>query len=187
MDLVPDDSLLTETIDYFWPLDMIRMAGAWDITTGDPDVSVGIVDGAFDTSHPELLGDAEAGLPSRVCHYETVYPTSSLPPEETEHGTHVVGKFEAQIDFDPGPGVDEATAGDGGDIFIWMLDRSGDHLWAGTLGSDGWSDVTGVVVDVRSTVIVTGWFTGTMGFDPEGGGEAYSTDGETNSFVLALQ
>ena len=91
MDLVPDDGLLNETIDYFWPLDMIRMPGAWDITTGDPDVSVGIVDGAFDTSHPEFLGDADAGLPSRICHYETVYPTASLPTEETEHGTHVAG------------------------------------------------------------------------------------------------
>ncbi|HMQ50375.1 MAG TPA: S8 family serine peptidase [Saprospiraceae bacterium] len=39
-----------------WELDMIGAACAWDITEGNPDIKVAVIDTEFDENHPDLAG-----------------------------------------------------------------------------------------------------------------------------------
>lgn len=41
-------------------LDLINAQQAWDYTTGNPNIKLGVVDTGFDVSHPELLGTITA-------------------------------------------------------------------------------------------------------------------------------
>lgn len=47
-------SLILDKDEMGWHLDRINMAGAWEITTGMPDIIVAIIDSGIDFSHPEL-------------------------------------------------------------------------------------------------------------------------------------
>lgn len=91
-------------IDDTWGLQVIGAPFAWDVTTGDPEVVVAIVDGDFDTSHRDLAADEAEELASRVCHHESILHQSGSPfPFEDpdlliRHGTHVAGIIGARGD-----------------------------------------------------------------------------------------
>ena len=94
----------TDLVDDTWGLQTTRMFEAWDVTTGDPAIQIAIVDGDFDTSHRDLAADETAGLPSRVCHHESILHSAGSPlpfadPERLRrHGTHVAGIIGARGD-----------------------------------------------------------------------------------------
>ena len=49
---LPNDSLL----DKQWYLDKIKVFQAWEVTTGSPDIIVGVIDTGIDYRHPDLKG-----------------------------------------------------------------------------------------------------------------------------------
>lgn len=51
--LIPNDPLLVDQ----WGLRNIQAEAAWDITTGSPNVLVGVIDTGFDYTHLDLLGN----------------------------------------------------------------------------------------------------------------------------------
>lgn len=75
---VPDDYSIAFTTDY--ALDLINAIGAWQYTTGDPNVLLGITDENFDLTHEELVGKiafgGSTGLPS-VYHGTAVAVTAA--------------------------------------------------------------------------------------------------------------
>lgn len=80
------------------------------------------------------------------------------------------GRFIDTVDFDPGPGTFELTSAGGPtapDFFLQKLDSSGDFLWAKALGLITFFD-TGldITVDRAGSVYTTGWFGGTVDFNP---------------------
>ena len=44
------------TNDWLWYLDIIDAPQAWDITKGNPNIKVAIIDNGIDASHPDLIG-----------------------------------------------------------------------------------------------------------------------------------
>ena len=76
------------------------------------------------------------------------------------------GVFQGTVDFDPGAGVQNLASSGGGDIFISKLDASGNFLWAKAIG--GLADERGmnITTDAAGNVYVTGYFAGTVDFDP---------------------
>ncbi|WP_051203736.1 SBBP repeat-containing protein [Hugenholtzia roseola] len=82
---------------------------------------------------------------------------------------YTTGYFVGKVDFDPNAGTTELTAAGGSDIFIQKLDASGNLVWAKRLGSTS-SDVSnGISVDGSGNVYTTGYFRGTVDFDPNAG------------------
>jgi hypothetical protein len=56
LSLAPDDGSAFDNDGDNWHLEFIGATEAWEYTTGNEDVVVGVSEGAFDTTHDELLG-----------------------------------------------------------------------------------------------------------------------------------
>lgn len=81
---------------------------------------------------------------------------------------YTTASFNGTIDFDPGTGVTNLTAGVNGSIFIQKLDASGNFVWAKSFVLDaGWSD--SICVDTSGNVYTTGTYSLTVDFDPGSG------------------
>jgi len=71
----------------------IRAPEAWEITTGDPNIMVAILDCGVDTSHPDLINNLVAGYDF----FENdPYPDPALVGETNLHGTACAGLVAAQ-------------------------------------------------------------------------------------------
>lgn len=82
---------------------------------------------------------------------------------------YITGDFQGTVDFDPGTGVFNLTATTNHDIFVSKLDMNGNFIWAKQFtGSTAGSYNTGnkVILDGSGNVVVTGYFQGTVDFDP---------------------
>jgi len=78
---------------------------------------------------------------------------------------YTTGDFSGTVDFDPGAGVFNLSSA-GADIFVSKLDAAGNFAWAKQMG--GISDNVGfsIAVDASENVYTTGYFSGTVDFDP---------------------
>ena len=96
----------------------------------------------------------------------------------------VTGWFDGTTDFDPGSGTDEHTAKGQTDIFLSKFNSSGDYQWARTWGADITDGGYGVATDDSGSIYVTGWFNGTVDFDPgDGTDEHTSNNGLADIFL----
>lgn len=84
-----DDISLYEPSDYYWQTDRlwhltsIQADLAWDITTGDPEVKIAIIDTWFDIEHPDLAEKIEP-------HYDPYCNTPfSADCTKNNHGTMI--------------------------------------------------------------------------------------------------
>jgi len=102
---------------------------------------------------------------------------------------HVVGRFYFQggaRDFDPGPGTFFLTAGHE-DAFILKLDTNGNFIWARNFGG-GFLENRGysIVLDAAGNVYTTGYFEGTIDFDPGVGTSNLTASGDWDVFISKL-
>ena len=80
---------------------------------------------------------------------------------------YTTGVFIGTADFNPGAEAFNITASGGMDIFISKLDSLGNFLWAKTMGGTSqelWSGA--IAIDASGNFYNTGYFTGTVDFDP---------------------
>jgi subtilisin family serine protease len=80
MDLTPND---TRYADQQWWLNAIQAPAAWDISTGNPDLVVAIMDTGVATDHPEFAG--------RILGGHNFVRNNDDPYDDNGHGTHVAG------------------------------------------------------------------------------------------------
>jgi Secretion system C-terminal sorting domain/Beta-propeller repeat len=81
---------------------------------------------------------------------------------------YTTGFFSGTVDFDPGAGVVNFTAANL-DIFISKIDAAGNFVWAKQLGGPigGFGNYgLSIAIDVLGNVYTTGYFGGTVDFDP---------------------
>ncbi|MFC9710369.1 S8 family peptidase [Paenibacillus sp. NPDC056933] len=88
---VPNDILFS---DYQWNLPAIETNRGWNITKGNKDVIVAVVDTGVDLTHPDLKGKLLNG-------YNVVDPASK-PLDDVGHGTHVAGIIGAVVNNNEG-------------------------------------------------------------------------------------
>lgn len=114
---------------------------------------------------------------------------------DAQGNLYIVGNFSLSflttetIDFDPGAGVDNRTAGLGAHLFVTKFNANGSYAWTQTGSLTGLltaGDLTGIAV-AGSTVYVTGWIQG--GAVPFGTPSTNIPNTNVNTedgFVLAL-
>lgn len=101
---------------------------------------------------------------------KSVGSNSNLSPRDMYRDAagniYTVGDFWNTADFDPGPGTANLTSLGGYDIFITKFDPSGNYVWAKSLGGARYNFGYGITVDASGNVYTTGWYDGTVDFDP---------------------
>ncbi len=90
---MPNDSLYmlyNGPNNWNWHLDLIKAEQAWDVTRGDANIKVAVVDNAVWVDHPDLAGKIVA---QRDVYYATnnASPPGTGDPGDWSHGTHVAG------------------------------------------------------------------------------------------------
>ncbi len=89
------------------------------------------------------------------------------------------------VDFDPGPGQYFLTATGGSDMFVSKLNSDGEFVWAKNVGGSDSQRGLGIATDKNSNVYTTGYFRGTVDFDP-GSGTYNLTSDERDIYILKL-
>ena len=99
-----------------------------------------------------------------------------------------MGHFSEGIDFDPSDGAEIRTSAGDFDIYIQKLDRDGNLLWVRQLGGDASYGEEGIdfAVDCVGGTYTTGYFSGTMDFDPGSGIYEMSSGGKNAIFLQKL-
>lgn len=99
--------------------------------------------------------------------------------------SYITGVFTGSGDFDPDPGQQLLlTSGGGEDIFVASYDDDGNLRYAFGVGDSGVDRGLGIALDGAANAFVTGFYTGTVDFDP-GAGSSTSTSGNTGDLFLA--
>ena len=74
----------------------------------------------------------------------------------------VAGRFEGEVDFDAGPGLQTLLGAD--DAFVWKMTHAGAFAWARPIALSG-GGVSSVATDAGDNVYVAGSFTASIAFD----------------------
>jgi len=98
------------------------------------------------------------------------------------------GYFRVTADFDPGVGVFNLTSAGDDDIFISKLDSSGNFVWAKRMGGLDYDRGYSIAIDLAGSgdVYSTGYFEGTVDFDPGAGTFNLTSAGWNDIFISKL-
>lgn len=98
------------------------------------------------------------------------------------------GGFRGTVDFDPSAGTYNITStGTISDIFVSKMDANGNFIWAKRMGGNRSAAAYSIAVDDSGNVYTTGWFDGTVDFDPGIGIFNLTSPGVTeDNFILKL-
>ncbi|MGE0588000.1 MAG: IPT/TIG domain-containing protein [Cyclobacteriaceae bacterium] len=103
---------------------------------------------------------------------------------DNDGNVYTTGYFRNTADFDPGAGTFNLTA-TGLGAFISKLDADGNFVWAIELDGTQWERGFGIAVDNAGNVYSTGYFAGTVDFDP-GPGTANLFASNSGCYILKL-
>lgn len=104
---------------------------------------------------------------------------------DADGNVYTTGFFRNTADFDPGSGTLNLTSAGIIDIFIMKQDADGNLIWAIRIGSTDFDRGFGIAVDDDGNVYTTGYFAGTVDFDP-GSGTFNLSSSDSGIYVLKL-
>ncbi|MBK6524074.1 MAG: SBBP repeat-containing protein [Crocinitomicaceae bacterium] len=100
---------------------------------------------------------------------------------------YITGSFFGTVDFDPSSSSYNLTAGANYDIFITNLDASGNFVWAKKIGGvSGHDEPKSITRDFTGNIFITGYFNGSVDFNPGTAVNMLSSSGQEDLFVLKL-
>ena len=99
---------------------------------------------------------------------------------------YTTGLFQVTADFDPNAGVSNLTSAGSADIFVSKLNATGNLAWAKAMGGVNDDAGNSNAVDAIGNVYTTGYFNGTVDFDPNAGVSNLTAVGRDDIFVSKL-
>src|SRR5690606_21731654 len=101
---------------------------------------------------------------------------------------YTTGRFSDVVDFDPGTGTFNLNGGYGYyfDVFVSKLNVNGEFVWAKRIGGNGVDVGHAITLDGNNNVYTTGFFTGTVDFDPGTGTHNLASTGANDIFISKL-
>jgi hypothetical protein len=97
---------------------------------------------------------------------------------------YTAGQFMSTCDFDPGAGVYNLTSAGNNDIFISKLNASGNFVWAKKMGGTASDGGLAITLDGSGNIYTSGWFMGTVDFDPGAGTYNLSTSSSSDGDIF---
>ena len=97
---------------------------------------------------------------------------------------YVTGFFRTTVDFDPGPAVYNLVSNGQEDMFMLKLNSTGNFIWARSIGGTSTDYMYKAVMDDAGNIYTTGFFRGTVDFDPGPGVFNLTSAGADAIFVL---
>ncbi|MBI2082017.1 MAG: S8 family serine peptidase [Deltaproteobacteria bacterium] len=116
LETIPDDPYFLSSSSWgqgirdMWGLEIIGAPEAWEITTGDPDLMIAVVDSGLDLDHPDIVGNVFSNLSEQTgstgvdddgngyqddIHGYDFVSEDGDPSDDHGHGTHVAGTIAA--------------------------------------------------------------------------------------------
>ncbi|HLC83947.1 MAG TPA: hypothetical protein VJI69_08955, partial [Bacteroidia bacterium] len=95
---------------------------------------------------------------------------------------YTLGGYNGIVDFDPGVGVYNLSDTVGSYTFLSKLDASGNFMWAKNIAGYGF----GVTLDSFGNIYTTGYFAGTLDFNPGVGVYNLTSSGSTDIYITKL-
>jgi hypothetical protein len=99
---------------------------------------------------------------------------------------YTTGYYSGTMDFDPSLNTYTLSSNAGIDFYISKLDANGNFVWAKSIGGINNDFAYGITLDPTGNVIVTGFFAGTVDFDPNLGVTNLNSALANGIFVLKL-
>ncbi len=99
---------------------------------------------------------------------------------------YTTGLFRGTVDFDPGIGISYLYSLTTFGTYIQKLDFSGNLIWAKQISGASWVQSESIFVDAFGEVYTTGYFIGTIDFDPGNGVSNFTSNGGRDIFILKL-
>ncbi|MBT6686253.1 MAG: PKD domain-containing protein [Bacteroidetes bacterium] len=103
-----------------------------------------------------------------------------------ENNIYAIGYFSDTTDFDPGPGVYNLVSEVYADIFIAKYDSLGNFVWAKRIGDIYGENAFSLAADDNENIYYTGFFKGTVDFDPGPGVYNLVSNGSEYIFISKL-
>lgn len=98
----------------------------------------------------------------------------------------ITGYFADTVDFDPSPATFTLASVGNDDVFIQKLNASGNLVWVKSIGGTGDDIGNCIKLDANGSVYITGYFEGTVDFDPGAGVSNLTSNGFLDLYVLKL-
>ncbi len=106
---------------------------------------------------------------------------------DVKGNVYTTGRFNGTANFDPNGGIFNLSATGSSDIFISKLDPFGNFVWAKQIGGSSNDNGTSIALDTSNNVYTTGYFKGSIDFDPGAGVYSLgSTTGGNDMFISKL-
>ncbi len=90
---------------------------------------------------------------------------------------YIAGSFQGTANFNPA-GTANLTSAGSNDIFLAKYDALGNYVWAKSMGGTGSDEGSSVALDASGNAYITGFFAGTVNFNPAGSANLTSAGGE---------
>ena len=144
------------------------------ITAGSNDIFISKLDAAGNFIWAKSMGGTTGQVGS-----------SSITVDGSGN-VYTTGNFQGTVDFDPGTGTSNLTSAGGTDIFILRLDAAGNFSWAKSIGGSSIDHGASIALDGSGNVYTTGYFDGTVDFDPGAGTSNLTSAGSSDIFISKL-
>ena len=170
-----DSSGNVYTTGYFWgTVDFDPGAGTTNLTSaGSNDVFVSKLDSSGNFVWAQSFGGSALDIGFSIA-------------IDSSGNVYTLGVFRDTADFDPGAGTTNLTSAGINDLFVSKLNSSGALLWVKGFGGSSSESGQSIEVDSSGNVYTTGYFEGTVDFDPGAGTTNLTSVGSNDGFISKL-
>lgn len=95
----------------------------------------------------------------------------------------VAGHFRESVDFDPGPNKDIKNSYGSADVFVSKFHSDGSYAWTKTIGGSSEDRSYAIKTDKQGSIIITGYFNGSVNFNPQGVADLKVAEGTNDIFI----